>query len=163
MSAIKPLRMTAIGSAEVKHAQRGRFLYAFVVLQIALVDEPTNRIEYKLSVPEELDEYHLQALRATDISEVKIALEQGVVLGLEKGGIKGFHLANCKVTILQVIRSIGESSTVALTAATAKAVWNALEKCVCQDSGKEKDFHSPKFKSLWIDFDETTNRWNLHL
>jgi hypothetical protein len=67
------------------------------------------------------------------------------------------------VTILQVIRNIGESSNVALTAAAAKAVWNALEKCSCYAHGEEEGFQSPKFNSLWIDFDETANRWYLHL
>ena len=150
MSAFEFPTKTAIGSAEVKHAQRGRFLYAFVTLQIALVDEPTNRIEYKLSIPEELDEYHLQAVRATTVSEVKSALEQGVALGLERGGVKGFPVTNCRVTILQVIRSVGESATVALTAAAARAVWNALEKCVCQASGEVEGLQSPKFDSLWM-------------
>jgi len=162
MSAFELLTKTAIGSAEVKHARRGRFLYAFVTLQIAFIDEPTNRIEYKLSIPEELDEYHLQAVRATEISEVKSALEQGIALGLERGGIKGFPVTNCRVTILQVIRNVGESSTVALTAAAAKAVWNALETYARQAHGEGKGFQSPKFNPLWIDFDEKANSWNLH-
>ena len=162
MSTFKLPTKTAIGSAEVKHARRGRFLYASVTLQITFIDESTNRIEYKLSIPEELDEYHLQAVRVTEISEVKSALEQGIALGLDKGNIKGFPVTNCRVTVLQVIRSVGESSTVALTAAAAKAVWNALEKYVSQAHGELKDFQSPKFEPLWIDFDEEANRWNLH-
>jgi len=153
---------TAIGSAEVKHTRRGRFLYAFVTLQIAFIDEPTNHIEYKLSIPEEFDEYHLQVVRTTEISEVKSALEQGIVLGLERGNIKDFPMTNYRVTILQVIRSVGESSTVALTAAAAKAVWNALETCAYQVRDKVKDFQSLKFEPFWIDFDEEVNRWNLH-
>jgi len=163
MSAFELLTKTSIGSAEVKHARRGRFLYAFVTLQIAFIDEPDNCIEYKLSIPKELDEYHLQAVRATEISEVKSALEQGIALGLEGGNIKGFPVTNCRVTILQVIRSVGESSTVALTVAAAKAVWNALEKCARQACGEVKGFQPPKFEPLWIDFDEEANRWNLHL
>ena len=162
MSAFEFSTNTAIGSAEVKHTRRGRFLYAFVTLQIAFTDEPTNHIEYKLSVPEELDEYHLQAVRVTEISEVKSALEQGITLGLEKGNIKGFPVTNCRVTVLQVIRGVGENSTVALTAAATKAVWNALEKYVSQARGELKDFQSPKFVPLWIDFDEERNRWYLH-
>jgi translation elongation factor EF-G len=164
---------TAIGSAEVKHTRRGRFLYAFVTLQIAFIDEPTNHIEYKLSIPEELDEYHLQAVRTTEISEVKSALEQGIALGLERGNIKDFPMTNYRVTILQVIRSVGESSTVALTAAAAKAVWNALETCslrsptpsaygAYQAPDEVKDFQRSKFEPLWIDFDEEANRWDLH-
>ncbi|HIE27928.1 TPA: hypothetical protein EYP66_11635 [Candidatus Poribacteria bacterium] len=129
-------------------------MYAFVTLQIAFIDEPTNHIEYKLNIPEELDEYHLQAVRASEISEVKSALEQGIALGLEGGDIKGIPVTNYRVTILQVIRGVGESSTVALTAAAAKAVWNALETCARQGRDELKDFQSLKFESLWIDFDE---------
>lgn len=162
MSAFELPTKAAIGSAEVKHARRGRFLYAFVTLQIDFIDEPTNRIEYKLSIPEEFDEYHLQAVRATEISEVKSALEQGIALGLERGCIKGFPVTNCRMTILQVIRGVGENSTVALTVAAAKAVWNALEKYARQARGEVKDFQSPKIEPLWIDFDGEANRWNLH-
>ena len=162
MSAFELPTKTAIGSAEVKHARRGRFLYAFVTLQIAFIDEPTNRIEYKLSIPEELDEYHLQAVRATEISELKSSLEQGIALGLERGNIKGFPVTNCRVTIIQVIRGVGENSTVALTAAAAKAVWNALEKCARQASSEVKGFQAPKFNLPWIDFDEEANSWHLH-
>jgi len=162
MSAFEFSTNTAIGSAEVKHTRRGRFLYAFVTLQIAFTDEPTNHIEYKLSVPEELDEYHLQAVRVTEISEVKSALEQGITLGLEKGNIKGFPVTNCRVTILQVLRGVGENSIVALTAAAAKAVWNALEKCARRTHSEGEDFQPPKLNHLGIDFDEEANRWSLH-
>jgi len=162
MSAFEFSTNTAIGSAEVKHTRRGRFLYAFVTLQIAFIDEPTNRIDYKLSIPEELDEYHIQAVRTTEMSEVKSALEQGIALGLERDSIKNFPVTNYRVTILQVIRSVGESSTVALIAATAKAVWNALETCMPQARDEVKDFRSAKLEPLWIDFDEEGNRWNLH-
>jgi len=162
MSAFELPTKTAIGSAEVKHTRRGRFLYAFVTLQIAFIDEPTNHIEYKLSIPEEFDEYHLQAVRTTEISEVKSALEQGIALGLERGNIKDFPMTNYRVTILQVIRSVGESSTVALTAAAAKAVWNALKTCAYQEPDEVKNFQTSKFNPLWIDFDEEANRWNLH-
>ena len=148
-----------IGSAEIKHAQRGRFLYAAVTLQIAFKDKSAKHIAYNLSVPEDLDEYHLQAVRPTEVSDVKDALEKGVVLGLEQGIIEGFPQTDYQVTILQVIRSVGESSTVALTAAAAKAVWNALQKSAPQSRGKGKDFED----WLWIDFDEKANRWNLHL
>ena len=162
MSAFEFSTNTAIGSAEVKHTRRGRFVYAFVTLQIAFIDELTNHIEYKLNIPEELDEYHLQAVRTTEISEVKSALEQGIALGLGKGNIKGFSVTNCRVTILQVLRGVGENSTVALTAAAAKAVWNALETCMPQARDEVNDFWSAKFEPLWIDFDEEGNRWNLH-
>ena len=147
-----------IGSAEIKHARRGRFLYASVTLQITPNSRSAKRIEYKLCSPEGLDEYHLRAIRATEISEVNNALEEGVALGLERAGLKGFPMTDCQVTILSAIRNVGESSTVALTTAAAKAVWNALEKWA-----PLKGFQTQQSDWFRIDFDEAANRWNLSL
>ena len=147
-----------IGSAEIKHARRGRFLYASVTLQITPNSRSAKRIEYKLCRLEGLDEYHLRAICATEISEVNDALEEGVALGLERAMLKGSPMTDCQVTILSVIRNVGESSTVALTVAAAKAILNALEKWA-----PLKGFQTTQSDWLKIDFDEAANRWSLSL
>ena len=53
MSAFELPTKAAIGSAEVKHARRGRFLFAVVTLQIDFNVEPKNRIDVKCSMPDE--------------------------------------------------------------------------------------------------------------